>query len=57
MVFPDGVSLRLLPQDEFVEMNEDRNASINIPKEVPFTVSHLTINGNVQFNMNYNAAL
>ena len=36
-----------------MDMNKDRDVSINIPKDVPFTLSHVTINGNVQFNVNY----
>ena len=54
IVFP-GVSTAKPQQEGNVEMNEDRNVNINIPKEVPFTLSHFTINGNVQFNVNYNA--
>lgn len=35
-------------------MIEDRNVSINIPEGVPFTSSHF-IDGNIHFNVNYNA--
>lgn len=39
-------------QEGHAEMNGDRNASVNIPKEVLFTLSQFTINGNGQFNAN-----
>eukprot|EP00064_Thunnus_orientalis_P018782 superscaffoldBa00004443_g18888 len=48
---PSGVSTAKPPARGNIEMNEDRNVNINIPKEVPFTLSHFTINGNVQFNL------
>ncbi|XP_033976616.1 uncharacterized protein LOC117474734 [Trematomus bernacchii] len=38
------------PQGERIE---DRNVDLNIPKDFPFTMSHCTINGNVQVNVNY----
>lgn len=34
------------------EANKDRNVNTNVPK-VPFTLSHFTINGNVQLNVDY----
>ncbi len=37
-------------------MNEDRNVNIKIPKEVPFTLSHLTTTRNVQLNIKYNGS-
>ena len=46
-----GVSTAAAVQERN-EMNEDRNVHINSSKEVPFTLSHLTINGNFQFNVN-----
>lgn len=53
IVFP-GVSPAKPQQEEDVEMNNDRNVKINIPKGVPFTLSHFTIDGNVQCNVNFN---
>lgn len=38
-------------------MNEDRYVDINIPKEVPFTLSHFTLTEMFRFNVNYNANL
>ncbi len=35
-------------------MNEDRKFNVSVLEEVPFNLSHFTINGNVQFNFNYN---
>ena len=52
-MFP-GVSTAA-PGQEGNKMSEDRTVNINIPKEVPFTLSHFTIDRNVNFNVNYNA--
>ncbi|KAL7405528.1 hypothetical protein ABVT39_002508 [Epinephelus coioides] len=49
----NGMSAAGPQQGGNMDMNEDRDVSINIPKDVPFTLSHVTINGNVQFNVNY----
>lgn len=34
---------------EYVEMNEDRNVNIYIPKDAQITLTNFMINGNVPF--------
>ncbi len=54
IMFP-GVSTAKAQQGN-TEVNKDRDVNISILKEVPFTLSNFTINGNVQFNVNYSSS-